>query len=322
MAGFYSGPASITELDTHTQAIISEYARQSATQKAQTISERLQVLADTFNLYLTTIANIQDATPRLKPPTLDWYELQLIVAGYDLDERPKIGRIVLRTRVRRGSISSETDELSVVSLEGKLEKKLNGMDDVAQTLLDHPELHSDDVALQEYGASKSNNGGEDLTVEQMKKLAERLAYYTSKAHPGVGGKNQVAVFQKDRALSVDQQPFPEPPRPLINFRLFLSFSGIGNISNFWPKFSGVSVVCVRCEWRDTMLELDGFYFIGSSFTNSFVRYDEGPVELGDTKVTNTELFIGPDAKRDTEKVQRVISGYPWKKASYQRPRLN
>jgi hypothetical protein len=322
MAGFYAGPAPITDLNTSTQAIISEYIRQSATQKPQTISERLQALATTFNLYLTTIANIQDTTPSLKPPSLNWYELQLIVAGYDLDERPKIGRIVLRTRVRRGYISSETDELSVISVEAKLEKKLNGMDDVAQDLLGHPELQPDDIVLQEYATSKSNSGGEDLTVDGMKKLAERLAFYTSKVHREVGGKNQVAVFQADHTLNIEQQMFPEPPRPLANFNLVVGFSDIGNFRNTWPQPSNVPVVCVRCEWQGTISTLDGIYLIGSSYTDSFVRYDGGLIELGDTKVTNTELVIGPDAKRDSEKVRRVISGYPWKKVSYENPRLN
>jgi hypothetical protein len=151
----------------------------------------------------------------------------------------------------------------------------------------------------------------------MTKLAERLAYYTAKAHPEVGGENQVAILQKGLILSVKQQPFTELPRPLLNFRLMVNWVAKDNVRNVWPEFSGVSVVCVRCQWTNEAREIDGYYFIGSTFTNCRLRYDEGPVNLGDSRVVNTELVVGRHAKRDSETVRHLIADFQWSRVLYE-----
>jgi hypothetical protein len=200
---------------------------------------------------------------------------------------------------------------------------LGGICDVAKQLLERPDLKPNDVALRQYAASMRRNYGRSQTLQQMTRVAEQLKYYTSKKYPVyVGGESQVAVLERGHIISFKQQPFGELPRTPLNFRLVVNWVSNGNAMSDWPVFSGQTTVCIRCEWSDEPDAIDGFYFIGSSFTNCRLRYDEGPVDLGDdAHVTNCELVIGRDAKIDSTAVQRLLR-FQWKAVKYEWPRRN
>jgi hypothetical protein len=320
-AGFAYAPAAIPALNANTSAIIHEYVQQSVKQPPQTIAEKLKALAYIFNLYLSTIANVRNASG--DTTSIETYEFHLFVVGYDLDDKPKIGKIKLKTKADQTHLWSETEDVSVSDVEEKLTPMLGGISDVAERLLKQPGLHPNDVALRQYGASERKNGGRALTVQQMTKLAESLAYYTSKVDWRVGGENQIAVLQKGHVLSVKQQSFPEPARPLVNFRLIVNWVSEDNVRNAWPEsFSGLSVVCVRCQWSNEAQEIDGYYFTGSTFKNCRLRYDEGPVSLGDSRVVSTELVVGRHARLDSENTQHLIRDFHWSRVSYEQPRSN
>jgi hypothetical protein len=314
-AGFYAARANIPELYTNTNSIIHEYVKQSATQPPLTIAEKVRALAQLFNVYLSTIANVRSASGISTP--LGSYEFQLIVAGYDTDDKPKIGRLVLKSNRQSGFISSETNELSVENIGETLVWKLNGIDDTALRLLGHPDLKSNEVALRQYAAAMRQNQGRALTIQQMTKVAERLEYYTSKDYPWVGGATQTAVLQKGHVVSVQQRSFPEPPKPLLHFQLRVNYSKIGYFSLSRQEYTGLSIVCVKCEFKDTIDDIDGYYFIGSTLTNCRLRYDDGPVNLSDSKIVNTVLLVGKNAKRATEMVRHLIGDFPWLRVSYE-----
>lgn len=307
--------ASLPDLNTSASAIIHEYVRQSSMQPPQSMTERLRALAFLMNHHLSAIANTRDALGN--PTALDGYTFQLIVAGYDTDDKPKIGKITLRMKNERGSLFSEIGEAGIIPVERKLVVQLNGMPDVAQEILLHPESKRGETAINQYAASLAENGGATLTVDQMVELAKRLAYFTSKVHPQVGGLNQIAVFQRQSSLKIEQQKFPDPPKPLVNFSLVVNstfkYSSIGS-----PK--GVPVIFVRCSWAGMQRELDGNYFIGNDFTNSALMYDGGVVNLGDTnRVTNSVLIIGPHASPSDETVRRLMKAFTWSQVRYVPP---
>src|SRR5713226_8379830 len=68
----------------------------------------------------------------------------------------------------------------------------------------------------------------------MVELGRRLAYYTHQAHPEVGGRDQIAIFQKQRSVSIEQQKFPQPPKTLVNFSLMVD-SHFSYSSIVWRK---------------------------------------------------------------------------------------
>jgi hypothetical protein len=105
--------------------------------------------------------------------------------------------------------------------------------------------------------------------------------------------------------------------------LIVNWVSENNVRNAWPEsFDGVSVVCVRCQWSNEAQEIDGYYFTGSSFTNGRLRYDDGPVNLGDSRVVNTELVVGRHTKLDSEDAEHLIRDFHWASVSYEQPRSN
>jgi hypothetical protein len=213
-----------------------------------------------------------------------------------------------------GDFLSEVEDVSISNVAEKLVWKLNGMPDVATQILLHPESEPRDAVFGVYATSLRENGGRSLTVEQMVELAKKLAYCTSKVHPEVGGPNQVAVFTKSQTVSVDQPTFPEPPHPLFRFSLVVD-SHFAYSSVVFAK--GSPAVFVRCAWIGMQHELAGHYYIGSEFANSWLVYDGGIVNLGDTnRVTNSVLVIGPHAKADDETVLRLKKAFAWSRVLY------
>ncbi len=322
IAGFASAPArsaqatsppvAIPDLNTNASAIIHEYVRQSALQSRQSIAEKLRALASLFKMHLAMIANVRDAAGN--PTPIDAYRFQLIVAGYDIDDKPKIGRIALQMKNYNGDFLSEVEDASISDVAERLIWKSNGMPDIATQILLHPESRPRDEVFGAYATSFRDNRGRSLTVKQMVELAKKLAYCTSKVHPEVGGPNQVAVFTKLQPVSIDQPTFPEPPRPLFRFSLVVD-SHFSYSSVVFAK--GSPAVFVRCVWVGMQHELTGHYYIGSEFTNSVLVYDGGIVNLGDTnRVTNSVLVIGPHAKPDEETVRRLRKAFAWSQVLY------
>jgi hypothetical protein len=306
----------MSDLNTSTSAIIHEYVRQSAPQSRQSIAEKLRALASLFSIHLDMIANVRNTLGN--PTSIDAYSFQLIVAGYDIDDKPKIGRIAFRTKNSTGSLISEIEDASLLNVEEKLVWQLNGMPDVAEQILLHPESKPEDAAIKLYATSLTENGGQSLTLEQMVELAKRLAYYTSQAHREVGGRNQVAIFKKSQAVSIDQPAFPEPPRPLFRFSLVVD-SHFSYSSVVFAK--GSPSVFVRCSLVGVQHDLDGNYYIGSEFANSVLTYDGGDVNLGNTnRVTDSMLLLGPHAILESEIVRRLTATFSSLRVAYAKPK--
>jgi len=261
------------------------------------------------------IANVRDAAGN--PTPTDKYKFQLIVAGYDIDDKLKIGRVELGMKSDAGSLISGIENVSLLNVEEQLVWQLNGMPDVALHILQHPESKPDDAAIKLYAASLTENGGRSLTLEQMVELAKRLAHYTSQAHREVDERYQVAVFKKSQSVSIDQPTFPEPPRPLFRFSLIVD-SHFTYSSVVFAK--GSPAVFVRCSWVGMQHDLDGHYYIGSEFRNSALMYDGGDVNLGDTnRVTDSVLVLGPHAILENEVVRRLTAAFSSLRVAYAVP---
>jgi 20S proteasome alpha/beta subunit len=317
-AGFNAAPAGGgVDLYTRTSAIIHEYIGQSARQPAQSISERMRALGFLLSRNLSAIANVRDALDQ--PTPLDRYDFQLIVAGYDLDNKLKIGRLTLATKNENGGFISGLEEASLTEVHEDLASQLNGMSDKAKELLQTPELKPDDTVLRDYAASLRANGGRSLTLDQLMELAKRLKIYTEQKYREVGGDNQIAVFRKQDAVTIEQQPFPEPPKPLVNFSLLVkssfSYSTIGFAKGF-------PVIFVRCSWTGMQRELDGNYFIDNEFRDSVLTYDGGVVNLGESnRVINSKLIVGPDVKLGDKTLKQLRTAFPWSQVLFKVPAM-
>ncbi|HXP78665.1 MAG TPA: hypothetical protein VN976_02075 [Verrucomicrobiae bacterium] len=322
IAGLVSATAAIPDLNLSASAIIREYASQSGLQQPQSIVERLRALAGLFDIHLSAVSNMQDASG--KPILIDDYRIQIIVAGYDLDGKAKIGKIsVGNWRIVEGSFISEREDPSIDVVDQKLVTKLNGMPDVAQELLLHPELHPDDQALNRYAASLRQDGGASLSVEQLVELAKRLALYTHNAHPEVGGSNQIAIFRDSTSLKIEQQAFANSPKSPIKFALSVGdkIGGDGRTLRApLEMLPGVHGVFIRCEWTNAMQELDGNYFVRNVFVGAMLVYRGGNVNLGNSnRVVGSALIVGPLVNPKGATLQRLLKSFPWSRIQWYTP---
>lgn len=315
-AGFFSAKAPMPDLNTSTGAIIREYTRQSTGQPTHTIAAKPRSLAFLLMFHISLISHVLD------PAGTDMhgnYALQLIVAGYDVDNKPKIGKVTIGIPSDGRYFDPEIEYFSVVNVEDKLVYRLNGMPDVAEYLLAHPDSKPRDVALSAYVKSMNASGGASLTAEQMVSVSRRLALYTSIAHPEVGGPSQLAVFRPDRSVTIEQQSFPVPPRPLVNFALIVQSEYTYAPFGIAP---GVHGVFIGCKFKGVKGDLDGHFFVENTFTDSELVYSgEGDINLGNTNhVTNSLLVIEPLLDLNNKSLGQVESSFPWSRIVVDIPR--
>lgn len=306
IAGFgWASSPEVPDLNTSSAAIVYEYVRQSAAQTPQRFLEKVRTLAVLFKMNLSMIANVLKATGHPVPPQV--FAFQMIVAGYDIDGKPKMAKVNLGTTAP--NMLSEVEEGVVVNIEDDLICKLNGIPDVAAFLLSHPDSIPQDPVLSQYASAHRANNGRSLTVEQMTALAERLAFYTSREHPEVGGPNQVAVITAPHMLKVTQPPFGKPAKALLEFSLLVdadfSYSSI--------ELTAPHSVFIRCRWIGMRREIGGNFFVGNTFADSVLTYQGGTVSLGPTnQITDSVLLVGGLIRPDDDVVLRLSRAFRWK----------
>jgi hypothetical protein len=255
---------------------------------------------------LSMIANVLDSTGHPIPSAN--FRFQLIIAGYDLDGKPKIGKISLRSSIEGGASMSSVDDAAIWDVGDDFIWRVSGMPDVANVLLDHPEAVPQDSALAQYGASRLRDQGRSLTVNQMRALAERLAFYTSQRHREVGGPNQIAIISAPHTMRIVQQQFPQLPKAIVWFSLVVG----SNFAYSSVQFNGEHTVFVRTSWNGMTREIDENVFIGNTFYNCVLTYRRGRVNLRETnQVVNSTLLVGPLIRPDDETVLRLARLFHW-----------
>lgn len=312
IAGFVSAPGPAPELYTSSGAIIRAYREQFAGHSPQSIAQKLASLGFLFNFYLTSIANVRDTAGETTP--VHDYQFELIVAGYDIDGRPKIGKIILGMTRVEGFWRSNTDFIDISDVGTSLKYVLGGQPDVAQRLLDDPSVKKGDATLDAYAVAQRENGGQSLAIQDMEKLAVTLARYTADVYPSVGGRNQVAVLQGGRIVSIQQQAFPDAPK-LFRFNLFEgNFLGANSFN-----LGGTAAIFVKNTFEGGHLELAGNYFFGNTFKDATVAYSGGLMDFDPSnKVENCVLVIGTGAKDDNREVRKLTHSFKWSRVVYER----
>jgi hypothetical protein len=307
IAGFVSATAVLPDLSTQTDSVIREYVQASKSLPPQSLAERLRNLAYTFEGYLDLISNTRLATAQTTPP-----ELQIIVAGYDLDGNPKIGKIDLTLQWFLDTLETTVQEATIANISEGLTWKLNGMPDVAIGLLQHPEMKPEDPDLSTYKDSVHSNGGSSLTIEQMVALAKRLAYYTALKHREVGGDNQIAVLTGPHSLKIEQAQFPDPSPPLVNFHLELQGLFAYNVGKLRRVADHSIFISCSFSGMTQIQELDGNFYINNQFRNTVLTYNGGKVGFDKSnRVSDSTLVVGPLVRPDDVTVRKLAHDFTW-----------
>jgi hypothetical protein len=162
IAGFVSAPAVFPDLSTQTGSVIREYIQASKTLPPQPLEGRLRTLVKIFEGYLFLISNTRLASAETTP--LDAYHLQIIIAGFDLDGKPKISKAGLKIQELQGILTPTVEKVTNANISEGLIWRLNGMPDVATGLLQNPETVPEDPDLNAYKDSMHSDGGSSLTI--------------------------------------------------------------------------------------------------------------------------------------------------------------
>jgi 20S proteasome alpha/beta subunit len=163
----------------------------------QPIAGTLAGLSAVLQFYLSGSAEINAKTGNDR--TLSDYHLQLLLVGYDLDGKPKIGQLVLAVGPQQepaGGTRWVAHELqnAVVPVTKELRYSVGGMSDVAVDALRHPEKFNTHKIMAAYAEGIRKDQGAS-TLEEMEQLGKALIGLTAQKHAEVGRDIQVAVLQ-------------------------------------------------------------------------------------------------------------------------------
>jgi hypothetical protein len=318
IAGFGSAPVpTVPEFTSNAAGIIQQYKRElERDSQNQTIQMKLTGLSFLFNFYLSGVANLRNILNEAGQ-----YDFALLLAGYDSDGKPKIGRLRLRTRIEPSASGSlllnpVTEDLSESAVGQDLVYEVAGQPHVALNILENPSHFADDPAITVYAQAKAADRGRSLTLEQMKALAVSLARHTAQVNPSVGGEDQIAVLKDGRVQSVSQRRFPEQPSPIKQFGLV--------VGNSWGRngmrlgAAGTIQLYVDNTIVDDDQTLDGNYFFRNKFLHCHLRYDGGVTRFDQSNiVSDSDLTIGRKADPNSATLRELISRFSQKAVHYE-----
>jgi 20S proteasome alpha/beta subunit len=316
IAGLLSAGIPFEAFYPSTGAIIDAYRQELTGKPTRSITGKLRDLEFRLNLILSGVAGArQSFDPSASAKT---YALDVIIAGYDADDHPRIEKLELRSRLVGGRFESSTEQIVATDVSNKLVYVLGGMPDAAEALLTAaPSTSPASPALAAYASSIARDGGESFSIQQMRDLAIELAAETHKSHAEVGGPNQIAVLQNGRISGIVQPSLPKPKAPLA-FGLMQKFGadGDGAIGNLAP------MLCIECSFKNLHLELDRNYFVGTTFENAVLIYDGGQTVLDQgSNLVGCVLKLGPHADVTSPLAQLLIHGFKWLRIDYDRSTL-
>ena len=314
IAGFISAPTPVPDFNAATAAVIDRYIELSAQQHPQTISEKLAAISTLLRFLLNVTSNVLDVEGQ--SPPLKLYRAEIIVAGYDLDGKPKIAKGGLQVKRVGNGLESLVDEPVVSVIDNELIPKFNAMSNKAKEILarlQQPGANDRDPILQNYVDAYRKDRAASLELGQMVELAKRLAYYTAQVYREVGGANQIAIFAPAAPVKIEQRSFPppDPSKHITNFALVVDnhFEGPRHHNDFLVP--GIDFLYVRCIWQGTKFVLDDNFVVGSTFTNTELDYNSGRLLFDKSNhLTNSVLIIGPSIKDNDPNVRQLHRDYP------------
>lgn len=319
IAGFASAPLpTLPQFTDSAAGAIRDYAREVSANRGLPFAHKLRALSGVLDFFLTEITNVRDVAPE---PGL--YHLALIMAGYDLDGTPKLGRVTLGVTVHRGVagglvFSPVTERLEERTVGRDLTYEIGGQPDVALSILRNTRQFADDPAIREFAAAYASDRGASLTIEQMKRLAIALARHTSVNNPTVGGADQIAILQNGRITSFQQQAFREQPSA-VPLMIIASSTMTGGTGIYYDGPTPTQLF-IDDRFVRARQPLDGSFFTGNEFVDCQLRYDGGWTRFDSKNRTrDSVLIVGPHATRDSETVRHLVGDFVWKQVVFEKP---
>jgi len=318
LAGLTEVPIPFTELEHTIPSILQQYSAQLAEIEEDrpthplSIREKIKQLNFILTNEILLLADIRNI------PTQDTdYEVQLTLAGYDPDGTTKIAWSDLK--IDRSDKSdwlvsaSDPEEEEVVS-GPQLTSMVRGIPNLAEEIIHHPEGYAnDDQAISRYRHSKE--GGQALTIEEMKALAQSLAHRTAAIDHRVGGKDQIAVLKRGSIVEWHQDAFPPENYRIRRFNIISeSIFDPAPPPNLIGPTPNVTNLYVDNKFRGNNVLLDDSYFAANTFSNCTVTYRGGHTIFAPNQdVSSSTLVLSKEVSRDSETSTRLVNDFHWAK---------
>lgn len=321
IAGFAAaGTPSLPDFLNSASAIMGRYEDRLKNSPPLSVSDKLKLLEIVFSHYLKGIANIRDSMSGEK----DYY-FELLIAGYDPDGTPEVGRLILQIVSEEANRVNAEKVFRPVTLDRRVFPVLSGqplmflpagISDVAERLLNSQVPWKIDEAVATY--EESVKLGKPLTIEQMKALAISLKQHTADAYKEVGGPNQIAVLSADRVQSFEQPSFPPIPLVGFKFQIFTGMTMNAGATGLGPKPYGIIVsggfpLFFKNTFTGVQQILDDSYYAGNVFRDCRLIYNGGRVAFETSnQVIDSDLIIGPKARKDSPEIEQLRKNFMWR----------
>ena len=303
-------------LNSDILAIIDSYNRQ--VRERVSMERTLRNIEGMLGFYIENTARIDNATNRpTNPPD---FEIELLLAGYDIDGQPKIGSSTIELRqpplqapfLVSPPVEAAVTEHDLIVIGKTFTQKTLGINDVAKSILDFPSYFTESSypAVRTYAQAKlaKGNDGSSLSVDDMERLGKTLIELTTSLEtPLVGGSPQVAILENGKIKNIEQQSFRqlEPPFRFTVMRN-VGFQGAG--ARIVIRGGALTIFYDHVTFQGDKqslptlpapIRLDYNVFVGCRFVNQVLSYDGGPFYLDDSDTwDNTEIFVGPNGQNN------------------------
>lgn len=302
------------QFDTEVAGIVADFKDKLSTQPIPDLEVKLRALGFLVGFYIDLVANRSEVV--VGPGKPEDYIFQVIVAGYDADGKPKIGKLVLSPVSQQSpdghKFWSHTVSPEMHQVGRKLVPVLGGIPYVSNEVLNSPQkFSSDSKVVRRYMSAMRRDRGESLTLQEMAALASYMAAQTTKRYPSVvGPPNQIAVLTHGKIVKLEQPHFSNPPRPM-KFALMVNLRIQRDLMAATPP--DTYMLWIRSEFvgfRNPRLRLDDQFFYGCVIRDSIVEYGGGLTDFGPTNtVVNSFILPGYPVGSQTEML-RILNGFP------------
>jgi 20S proteasome alpha/beta subunit len=288
IAGFGSASTpSVPRFLNSSSAIMGRFQDRLKNFTSLSVADKLALLENLFGYYLPAVADIRDDRNK------ENYSFELLIAGYDPDGTPEMGRLVITMAESQGVagpvVHPVTREMQVIPVHGSPPPLFARIDDVARRIADSPSSWSGDKAISAYAEAEKSR--RPLSLEQMKAFAISLKQHTADAHREVGGPDQIAVLSAGRVQSFEQ-PGNLPPVAPTGFQ-FQIVSGLNvegypedpvkRSGSYGALVSDCFALYIDNSFTGVRQEIGDGYYSRNVFNKSLVSYKGGRLDFEKSK---------------------------------------
>jgi hypothetical protein len=271
-----------------------------------TFDQLLDGISAVLQFYLTTLTEIKTQTG-LRADEI-YSPVEVILAGYDLDGSPKIGKVkiqyvpVHQTDKPDSFIATEVLHKSE-SVGDDFVYETAGINDTAEQRLSTPlKRVYNPPTLEKYWSALQNHTRKNLTIEDLAQLGDSLENETHGKTPFVGGLSQIGILQEGHVRSVEPTNLFLPLHIPFAIGVFKggSFSGGRTLVAKHGRNSVLFYDTVKFSGGESTtaifpsLTLDGNIFVHCTFTNVNLYYDGEQAYFDSSNVfSNSRFMFGP-----------------------------